>query len=121
MFAALCDHTQEAIGGNCTRTSGSGFCLFGCVLLYYDTEEQVIGRRNELGATFTPFEELLQRSDIVTLHVPHTATPARTTPRPALGAPLAGHKGSGRPRGADQGVSVVPRIKSQLKCVQKEP
>ena len=60
--------------GNIGRQVARRFSGYDCELLYYDTEEQVIGRRNELGATFTPFEELLQRSDIVTLHVPHTAT-----------------------------------------------
>ncbi len=39
-------------------------------LLYHDVVELMPGRDAELGASATPLDELLQRSDIVTAHVP---------------------------------------------------
>ncbi len=39
-------------------------------LLYHDVVELMPGRDAELGAVATPLDELLQRSDIVTAHVP---------------------------------------------------
>ena len=45
---------------------------YDCEGLYFDTDDMAIGRANELGATYTGFEELLRRSDFVTMHVPHT-------------------------------------------------
>ena len=43
-------------------------------LLYYDVVELVPGRDQELGAIRTDRDELLKRSDIVTLHVPLDST-----------------------------------------------
>ena len=43
-------------------------------LLYYDVVELMPGRDRELGAAATPFDELLRRSDIVTVHVPLNST-----------------------------------------------
>jgi glyoxylate reductase/D-3-phosphoglycerate dehydrogenase len=39
-------------------------------LLYYDVVEMMPGRDKELGAKATPFNDLLKKSDIVTMHVP---------------------------------------------------
>lgn len=59
--------------GNIGRQVARRLSGYDCEVLYYDTDDLVIGRDGELGATYTPFEELLARSDTVTMHVPHTA------------------------------------------------
>ena len=43
-----------------------------CRILYFDFIDEMPGRELEFGARFTPMDELLEQSDIVTLHVPHT-------------------------------------------------
>jgi phosphoglycerate dehydrogenase-like enzyme len=45
---------------------------FECRLSYYDLVRAPAEVEAELGVTYTPFEELLTQSDIVTLHVPRT-------------------------------------------------
>ena len=71
---------QEIVGstvgivgfGNIGRQVARRLAGYDCDVLYYDTDDLVIGRDNELGAVHTPLEELLRRSDFVTMHVPHT-------------------------------------------------
>ena len=45
---------------------------FECYLLYYDVVRAPAEVEAELGVTFTPLDDLLAQSDIVTLHVPRT-------------------------------------------------
>ena len=42
---------------------------FGMEILYYDVIRPDRGREEDLGATFVPLEELLRRSDVVSVHV----------------------------------------------------
>lgn len=59
--------------GNIGRQVARRLSGYECEVLFYDTDDMVIGRDGELGAQYTPLEELLARSDYVTMHVPHTA------------------------------------------------
>lgn len=45
---------------------------FECRLLYYDVVQAPVEVEAELGVIYTPFNDLLAQSDIVTLHVPCT-------------------------------------------------
>ncbi|MEX0761479.1 MAG: D-isomer specific 2-hydroxyacid dehydrogenase family protein [Dehalococcoidia bacterium] len=56
--------------GNIGRQVARRLSGFDADILYYDVLELMPGRDRELGAKATPFDELLERSDIVTLHVP---------------------------------------------------
>lgn len=60
--------------GNIGRLVARLLSGFRCKLLYYDVEELMIGREGELDAQATTLEELLQQSDIVTVHVPNLPT-----------------------------------------------
>jgi len=56
--------------GNIGRQVARKLSGWDIELLYYDIIEPMPGRDRELGAKYTPKDELLRRSDIVTLHVP---------------------------------------------------
>jgi phosphoglycerate dehydrogenase-like enzyme len=56
--------------GNIGRLVARKLAGFEVELLYTDTEPLPPGRDGELGATRVPLEELLNRSDVVSLHVP---------------------------------------------------
>ena len=59
--------------GNIGRQVARRLTGFDCRILYFDFIDETPGRELEFGARFTPMDELLRQSDIVTLHVPHTA------------------------------------------------
>jgi phosphoglycerate dehydrogenase-like enzyme len=66
--------TGKTIGiigfGNIGRQVARKLSGWDAELLYYDVIEPMPGREMELGVRYTPKDELLRRSDIVTLHVP---------------------------------------------------
>ena len=67
----LAGSTVGIVGfGNIGRLVARKLAGFEVQLLYSDTEPLPPGRDGELGATRVPMEELLARSDVVTLHVP---------------------------------------------------
>ena len=45
---------------------------FGCRMIYFDAVPLTPGEEEELGLTFSPLDDLISDSDIVTLHVPLT-------------------------------------------------
>ncbi len=59
---------------------------WGSTLVYYDPIRLAPGREQELGVTFVPLPELLERADVVTVHVPlssrHPPPDRRPRPRP---------------------------------------
>eukprot|EP01051_Picozoa_sp_SAG22_P006168 SAG22_NODE_395_length_11139_cov_14.562500_3_plen_293_part_00 len=71
---------QEIVGstvgivgfGNIGRQVARRLTGYDCEVLFFDTDDLVIGGDNELGATSTSLPDLLARSDFVTMHVPHT-------------------------------------------------
>lgn len=56
--------------GNIGRQVARKLSGWDVELLYHDVIEAMPGREQEFGAQYTPKDELLKRSDIVTLHVP---------------------------------------------------
>ena len=67
----LAGSTVGIVGfGNIGRLVARKLAGFEVELLYSDTEPLPPGRDGELGATRVPLEQLLARSDVVTLHVP---------------------------------------------------
>lgn len=58
-----------AIGQEVAKRLSHGF---ECQVLYYDLNRLPPEREGELRMIFTPFEELLRRADVVSLHVPLT-------------------------------------------------
>ena len=58
--------------GNIGRQVARRLAGFDCRILYFDFIDEMPGRELEHGARFTPMDDLLAQSDIVTLHVPHT-------------------------------------------------
>ena len=67
----LAGSTVGIVGfGNIGRLVARKLAGFEVELLYADTDLLPPGRDGELGATRVPLEELLARSDVVTLHVP---------------------------------------------------
>lgn len=58
--------------GNIGRQVARRLRAFESEVVYYDIRRPDPETEAELGVTFAPFEELLQTSDIVTLHVPLT-------------------------------------------------
>ena len=68
----LSSQTIGIVGfGNIGRMVARNLQGFRCKVLYYDREELMVGRDGELDAEAVSFEELLRRSDIVTVHVPN--------------------------------------------------
>ena len=68
----LSSQTVGIVGfGNIGRMVARNLQGFRCKVLYYDREELMVGRDGELDAEAVSFEELLRRSDIVTVHVPN--------------------------------------------------
>lgn len=66
--------THGIIGlGNVGKEVAKLSRAFGTRILYYDILRLTPEREKELGVSFASFEELLSRSDIVSLHVPLTA------------------------------------------------
>ncbi|MBC8575322.1 NAD(P)-dependent oxidoreductase [Yanshouia hominis] len=57
---------------------------FGATVLYYDMFRQSEQTEQELGVTFFPFEELLPRVDLLTLHAPSTPETINLIDREAL-------------------------------------
>eukprot|EP01052_Picozoa_sp_SAG31_P037129 SAG31_NODE_4745_length_2985_cov_2.095634_3_plen_311_part_00 len=73
--------------GNIGRMVARQLSGFRCKVLYYDVQELMVGRDGELDAERVgTLEELLQRSDIVTVHVPNSpATNGRLTGKKLFG------------------------------------
>ncbi len=59
--------------GNIGRQVARRLAGFDCRILYFDFIDEMPGRELEFGARYTVMDELLEQSDIVTLHVPHSA------------------------------------------------
>ena len=59
---------------------------FGCRLLATDPDPAAAARASEVGAALVPLEELLARSDVVTLHVPLLETTRGLIDAPRLAA-----------------------------------
>jgi glyoxylate reductase len=63
--------THGFIGfGNIGREAAKRSKAFGTELIYYDKYRAPEVIENQLGATFNPMEEVLKKSDILSLHVP---------------------------------------------------
>ncbi len=58
--------------GNIGRQVARRLAGFDCRILYFDFIDEMPGRELEFGARYTAMDELLEQSDIVTLHVPHS-------------------------------------------------
>lgn len=72
-YAELSGSTVGIVGlGPIGREVAARLSAFGCELLYHDVTPASSDTERALGVTHVPLEELLRRSDAVTLHVPLT-------------------------------------------------
>ncbi len=72
-FAELTGSTVGIVGlGPIGREVAARLSAFGCELLYHDVAPAPSDTERTLGVTHVPLDELLRRSDAVTLHVPLT-------------------------------------------------
>ena len=71
--------------GNIGRQVARRLAGFDCRILYFDFIDEMPGRELEFGARYTVMDELLEQSDIVTLHVPHSAATTGLISRRELG------------------------------------